>query len=181
MLLKAGSAVSRLVKIGRDSKSIAIRNIHVEKRIEELGLRIPQIPEPPKGNYMSYVQTGNLLYLAGHLPKPADGEMITGKLGKDLNLEEGQYAARMAGLQMISSMIGALGDLDRVQRVVKLQGFISSTDTFTEQATVLNGCSDLMGEVFGVEVGRHARSAIATHVLPLNVAVEVEAIIEVKD
>ena len=82
---------------------------------------------------------------------------------------------------MIASMVVALGDLDRVTRIVKLQGFVNSTADFTEQATVLNGCSDLMGDVFGREVGRHARSAIATHVLPLNVAVEIEAIIEVKD
>ncbi len=160
---------------------VVARGVHVEKRIQQLGLKLPALPEPPKGNYMSYVQTGNLLYLAGHLPKPADGEMITGRLGEDLDLAAGQHAAKMAGLQMISSMIVALGDLDRVSRVVKLQGFISSTADFTEQATVLNGCSDLMGDVFGVEVGRHARSAIAAHVLPLNVAVEVEAIIEVKD
>jgi enamine deaminase RidA (YjgF/YER057c/UK114 family) len=172
---------SRIARVLPVAKGVAIRNVHVEKRIEELGLKLPSLPEPPKGNYTSYVRTGNLLYLAGHLPKPADGDMICGKLGKDLNVEEGQHAARMAGLQMISSMIAALGDLDRVSRVVKLQGFVSCTADFTEQATVLNGCSDLMGDVFGVEVGRHARSAIATHVLPLNVAVEVEAIIEVKD
>ena len=152
------------------------RSVHVERKIEDLGLKLPALPEPPKGNYMSYVQTGKLLYLAGHLPKPADGELICGRLGEDLDVEAGKHAAKMAGLQMIAS-----GDLDRVTRIVKLQGFVNSTADFTEQATVLNGCSDLMGDVFGREVGRHARSAIATHVLPLNVAVEIEAIIEVKD
>ena len=155
-------------------------SIHVEKRIEELSLVLPAIPEPPKGNYMPYMRTGNLLYLSGHLPKPANGEMICGRLGEDLTVADGQRAAQAAGLQMISTMIGALGDLDRVKQVVNLRGFVNSTADFTEQATVLNGCSDLFGDVFGKKIGRHSRAALATNTLPLGVSVELEAVIEIK-
>ncbi len=155
--------------------------IHVERRLRKLGLALPDVPEPPKGNYQPYMRTGNLLYLSGHLPKPVDGDMMCGRLGEDMSVEDGQMAAQAAGLQMLASMIGALGDLDRVKKVVNLRGFINSTADFTEQATVLNGCSDLFGEVFGVEVGRHSRSAIATHILPLGVSVELEAVVEIKE
>jgi enamine deaminase RidA (YjgF/YER057c/UK114 family) len=153
----------------------------VENRIKELGLNIPATPEAPKGNYMSYVQSGNMLFLAGHLPKPADGELICGCVGENMDIEEGKHAAKMASLQMISSMTAALGDLDRVKRIVKINGFVNCTRDFVDQPAVLNGCSDTMVEVFGIEVGRHARSALAANSLPLGVAVEIEAIIEVKD
>ena len=107
--------------------------------------------------------------------------MICGRLGEDMNVPDGQRAAQAAGLQMIASMKGALGDLDNVKRIISLRGFINSTSDFTEQATVLNGCSDLFADVFGVEVGRHSRSALAAPILPLGVSVEIEAVIEVKE
>ena len=175
------SSIRKMVIASLHVLKLQRSGIHVEKKLRKLGLALPPVPEPPKGNYQSYMRTGNLLYLSGHLPKPADGDMICGRLGEDMSVEDGQKAAQAAGLQMLSSMICALGDLDRVKKVVNLRGFINSTADFTEQATVLNGCSNLFGEVFGVEVGRHSRSAIATHILPLGVSVEIEAVIEIKE
>ena len=133
---------------------------------------------------MTYARTGSLIFLAGHLPVPPPSlnrPMVVGRLGENLTLEQGQEAARFAGLQMLSTLKAALGDLDKVKKVVKLVGFVNSTNDFTLQANVMNGCSDLMGDVFGTEIGRHARSSIATNILPLGVAVEIEAVIEVKE
>ena len=108
--------------------------------------------------------------------------MVVGRLGENLTLEQGQEAARFAGLQMLATLkVATGGDLDKVKKIVKLVGFVNSSKDFTLQANVMNGCSDLMGEVFGVEIGRHARSSVATNVLPLGVAVEIEAVVEVSD
>ena len=117
---------------------------------------------------------------AGHLPQPAGGELITGKVGQDLDVDAAYDAARHCGLNILSTLKHELGDLDRVKRVVKLVGFVNCTDGFAQQPQVVNGCSDLMGEVFG-EKGVHARSAVGTNALPLNVSVENEAIVEVED
>jgi enamine deaminase RidA (YjgF/YER057c/UK114 family) len=131
---------------------------------------------------MTYVQSGNQLFIAGHLPIPADGKpMLVGRLGENMTVEQGQEAARLAGLQILATLKSALGDLDRVKRVVKLVGFVNSTNDFHQQAMVMNGCSDLMGAVFGVEIGRHARSALGTNVLPFGVPVEIEAVVEIHD
>jgi enamine deaminase RidA (YjgF/YER057c/UK114 family) len=107
--------------------------------------------------------------------------MVVGRLGENMTVEQGQEAARFAGLQMLSTLKVAVGDLDKVKKIVKLVGFVNSTNDFTMQANVMNGCSDLMGEVFGLEIGRHARSSLGTNVLPLGVAVEIEAVVEVSD
>ena len=158
-----------------------MRQLHVEARIEQLGHKLPALPPTPKGNYCNYIQTGRLLHLCGHLPQPVSGPLMTGRLGESMTTEQGQLAARLCGMQMLASVKAACGDLDRVKKVVKLVGFVNSTDTYTSQAQVMNGCSDLMGEVFGEEIGRHARSSIGTSVLPLGVPVEIEGIFELVD
>jgi enamine deaminase RidA (YjgF/YER057c/UK114 family) len=156
-------------------------NVHIEARIIQLGYTLPALPPAPKGNYMNYSREGNIIYLSGHLPQKLDGTLIKGRLGENMTVEEGQVAARTAALQLLASMKAAVGDLDKVQRVLRVSGFVNSTPDFTSQPMVLNGCSDFFGEVFGVEVARHARSALGVNVLPLGVAVEIEAIIKVSD
>mmetsp|Transcript_14392 Transcript_14392/g.24075 ORF Transcript_14392/g.24075 Transcript_14392/m.24075 type:complete len:185 (-) Transcript_14392:95-649(-) len=150
----------------------------VEKRIADLGYTLPTVPTP-KGNYVQYTRTGNLIYTAGHLPQPAGGDIITGKLGVDMTVEQGYEAAKYAGLSIIATVKAAAGNLDRV-RVVKVLGFVACSDDFTAQPSVINGCSDLFGEIFG-DKGCHARSAVGTNTLPLNIPVEIEAIFEVEE
>lgn len=162
----------------------AARYVHVEARIIALGYELPPLPPAPQGNYMTYTRSGNMLYLAGHLPlpPPSDGRpLLVGRLGENYTIEQGQVAARIAGLQILATIKAAVGDLDKVKKVVKLVGFVNSTNDFSSQAQVMNGCSDLMGAVFGVEVGRHARSSLGANILPFGVPVEIEAIIEVSD
>ena len=127
---------------------------------------------------MPFVRTGNQIFVSGQVSAGPDG-FIKGKLGADMSVEEGAAAARRCGLALIAQARAAVGDLDRVKRVVKLVGFVNSTADFTDQPKVVNGCSDLMVEVFG-EAGRHARSAVSAASLPFGVAVEIEAIFEVE-
>ncbi len=157
------------------------RFVHVEAKIAKLGYALPAAPSAPKGSYMNYVRNGNTVYLSGHLPIPADGgPMVIGRLGENMDIKQGQDAAKLAGLQLLASIKAACGDLDKVKKVLKLTGFVNSSGDFTNQPQVMNGCSDLFGEVFGFEIGRHARSAVGVNVLPLGVAVEIEAIVEVE-
>eukprot|EP00607_Mallomonas_marina_P006867 CAMPEP_0182428856 /NCGR_PEP_ID=MMETSP1167-20130531/24230_1 /TAXON_ID=2988 /ORGANISM="Mallomonas Sp, Strain CCMP3275" /LENGTH=122 /DNA_ID=CAMNT_0024612029 /DNA_START=211 /DNA_END=579 /DNA_ORIENTATION=- len=121
-----------------------------------------------------------MAYTSGHLPQPAGGKMIIGKVGDNVTPEEAKEAAKFVGLNLISTLKHNLGDLDKVKRIIKLVGFVNCTDDFTQQPVVVNGCSDLMVEVFG-EKGRHARSAVGTNSLPLGVPVEIEAIVEVEE
>ena len=174
---------SKLQRVKKLS-NVAIHRIHVEARIVALGYELPPLPPAPQGNYMTYTRSGNMLYLAGHLPlpPPSDGRpLLAGRLGENYTIEQGQEAARIAGLQILATIKAAVGDLDKVKKVVKLVGFVNSTNDFSSQAQVMNGCSDLMGAVFGVEVGRHARSSLGANILPFGVPVEIEAIIEVTD
>lgn len=145
-----------------------------------MGLTLPAI-ESPKGNYTSYQRTGNLIYLSGHLPVTMNGKLLNGRLGENMTFDEGYEASRLVGLQMLSTLKQNLGDLDRVKKTVKIFGVVNCTVTFTQQAGIINGCSDLFHQVFGPERGRHARTSIAAHVLPLNVPVEIDAIFEVGD
>ena len=126
---------------------------------------------------MPFVQTGNLVFRSGQIGQDDNG-LIKGRLGDGMSVEDGAAAARRCGLSLIAQLKAAVGDLDRVRRVVKLTGFVNSTPDFTDQPKVINGCSDLMVEVFG-EAGRHARAAVSAAALPLGVAVEIEAIFEV--
>lgn len=117
----------------------------------------------------------------GHLPQKSDKSLITGRVGDDVSVEDAKAAARLIGLNLVSTMRHATGgDLDKVKRVVKLVGFVRCHDKFVEQPQVINGCSDLMVEIFGPEKGKHARSAVGTNALPLGVAVEIEAIVELE-
>lgn len=149
--------------------------MHIERRLQELGIELPQ-PVSPVATYVRWVQSGNLLYISG--TGPSDGSE-RGKLGENLTLEEGYAAAREVGLQIIATAKDALGDLDRVRRVVKILGMVNSAPDFGDQPRVINGCSDLMVEVFG-ENGRHARSAVGFVALPGQISVEIEAIFEVE-
>lgn len=136
-------------------------------------------PTQPIANYVKYVQVGNLVFLSGHGPEKPEGGQVQGKLGKDLTLEEGQAAARLTGISLLSTLKGYLGDLNKVKRIVKVLGLVNSTAEFTQQPLVMNGFSNLMVEVFGNR-GKHARSAVGTNTLPNNFAVEIEMIVELK-
>mmetsp|Transcript_10870 Transcript_10870/g.20080 ORF Transcript_10870/g.20080 Transcript_10870/m.20080 type:complete len:177 (-) Transcript_10870:218-748(-) len=154
-------------------------SVHTEAKLAEMGITLPQVI-PAKGNYMSFVRTGNHLFLAGHLPQDSEGGLVKGKVGDTVSVEDAYAAARLTGVNICATLKYALGDLDKVKKIVKLVGFVNCTDTFTQQPAVINGCSDLMGEVFGEERGRHARSAVGTNSLPLGIAVEIEAVVEIE-
>ena len=158
----------------------------IETRLAELGLTLPE-PKAPVANYVPWVRTGSLLFVSGQIslgPKgPITGQLsaadhVEGTPMPDSPLAQGIEAARQSGLAMIAQVRAATGDLDRVARVVKLTGFVNATLNFTQQPAVMNGCSDLMVEVFG-EAGQHARSAVGVASLPLGVMVEVEGIFEI--
>ena len=146
--------------------------MQIEKRLAELGITLPAVPNAA-GNYVHAVRTGNLLFLAGKGPGPG----ATGKVGRDVTVEQAYKHARDVGLVLIAVLKAELGDLDRVQRVVKVLGMVNAVPEFGDQPKVINGCSDLFVEVFG-DAGKHARFAVGAGSLPLNVAVEVDAIIE---
>lgn len=151
----------------------------VEKRIKELNIEL-STPTKPVANYVGAVKTGNLVFLSGKISKDKAGNLIRGKLGKDLTIEQGYEAARTCGIAQLSTLKAELGDLNKVVRIVKVSGFVNSTPDFTDQSKVVNGFSDLMVEVFG-ERGKHARAAVGMASLPLGVACEVEMIVEVQD
>jgi len=150
----------------------------IESRLNELGVTLVDAPAPA-ANYVPSVQVGDILYVSGQISQNADG-LITGKIGADLSIEEGAAAAKTCAISLLSQVKAALGgDLDRLVRVVKLTGFVNSTPDFANQPQVVNGCSDFLVEALG-DAGRHARSAVSAGALPLNVAVEIEGIFQVK-
>jgi enamine deaminase RidA (YjgF/YER057c/UK114 family) len=146
-----------------------------EERLQELGIDLP-VPVQPIASYVRWVQTGNLLFISG--TGPGD-ETRPGKLGSTLSVEEGYAAAREVGLQILATAKAALGDLDRVTRVIKVLGMVNCTPDFADQPKVINGCSDLFVEVFG-EAGRHTRSAVGFVALPNQIPVEIECTLEVR-
>ncbi len=149
----------------------------IAARLDTLGLTLPDAPAPA-ANYVPWVQSGALVFVSGQISQGPDG-LIKGKLGADMDIDAGAAAARSCALSLMAQLRAACGgDLDRVVRVVKLTGFVNSTATFTDQPKVVNGCSDLLVEVFG-DAGRHARSAVSAASLPLGVAVEIEGIFEI--
>jgi len=151
----------------------------IEQRLQELGITLP-VPGEPKFSYIPCNQTGNLVYTSGQDCR-IDGElMYTGKLGRDLTIEQGQEAARQTIINCLAVIKAHLGDLDRVVKVVKLLGFVNSAPGFADQPYVMNGASNLLVDVFG-ENGKHARSAIGTSDLPFHTPVEIELIVEVRD
>ena len=152
----------------------------IEARLDELGIELPSSPVPI-ANYVPGVRTGNLMYLSGLGPASrTDGATPSGKVGRDLTTEEGYEAARLTGMNILSRMKSELGDLDKVRQVVKLLGMVNSDPEFNQQPAVVNGCSDLLVEVFG-DRGRHARSAVGMASLPNDIPIEIEVIIEVQD
>lgn len=148
----------------------------VLERLKAAGIRVPE-PRAPVANYVPFVITGDLLFISGQVSATSEG-LIKGRLGDGMTLEEGQAAARVCGINLIAQMHAALGDLDRVSRIVKLGGFVNAAPSFVEIPQVINGCSDVMVAAFG-ELGRHARSAVACPVLPMGAAVEVDAVVEI--
>ena len=152
----------------------------VDKRLEELGITLPEM-RPPVANYVPAVRTGNLLFLSGSIPAARpDGTEVRGKLGAGLSVEEGYEAARLVGINLLAVLKTTLGDLDKVNRIVKLLSMVNAAPDFVDTPAVANGCSDLLVEVFG-DRGKHARSAVGMAALPLNVPVEIEMVVEVAD
>ncbi len=151
-----------------------------EDKIAQMGLELPPLQQPV-ANYVSAVQTGSLLFLAGAGPGvPPGGKMLTGKLGRDLSVDEGYEAARSVGLVQLARLKDELEDLSRVVRIIKLLAMVNCTPDFTDHPAVINGCSDLLVEVFG-DAGRHARSAVGMANLPFGIPVEIEMIVDVVD
>lgn len=136
-------------------------------------------PTKPIANYVKAVRTGNLVFLSGHGPSKPDGSLTVGKVGRDLSIEQGYEAARQTGISLLSTLKNEIGDLNKVKRIVKVLGMVNCTETFLDQPKVMNGFSDLMVAVFG-ERGKHARSAVGMYVLPMNMTVEIEMIVEVE-
>jgi enamine deaminase RidA (YjgF/YER057c/UK114 family) len=149
-----------------------------EARLKGLGIVLPSLGTPV-ANYLPYRLAGNILYLAGQGPRDESGKQLTGKLGKDISVEEGYRRARLVGLGLLAAMRDALGSLDRVDYIVKLLGMVNAVPDFNDSPKVINGCSDLFVEVFG-DAGRHARSAVGNVMLPNQISVEIEGLVTVK-
>ncbi len=153
--------------------------MNFEKKIQELKIKLPEA-KPPVGSYVATKITGNLLFISGQISVAENGELIKGKIGKDLSTEQGYEAAKRCGLNIVAQVkVACNGDLSKIKSCIKLTGFVNSTEDFTEQPKVINGASDLIANIFG-DVGMHTRAAVSTNSLPLGVSVEVDAIFELK-
>jgi enamine deaminase RidA (YjgF/YER057c/UK114 family) len=150
--------------------------VSAEARLEKLGLTLPPAPTPV-ASYVTITSSGNVAYTAGHGPLRADGSLIVGKVGLDLDVAAAQEAARVTGLGLLATIRGYLGSLDRVVRVVRVFGMVNATPDFGEHPAVIDGCSNLLVSVFG-EAGRHVRSAVGMGSLPGNIPVEIEVVVE---
>ena len=148
-----------------------------EKKIQELKIKLPEA-KPPVGSYVATKITGNHLFISGQISITESGELIKGKIGKDLTTEQGYDAAKRCGLSIVAqAKVACNGDLSKIKSCIKLTGFVNSTEDFTEQPKVINGASDLIATIFG-DAGMHTRAAVSTNSLPLGVSVEVDAIFE---
>ena len=151
--------------------------MNFEKKIQELEIKLPEA-KPPVGSYVATKIVGNLLFISGQISITENGELIKGKIGKELSTEQGYDAAKRCGLSIIAqAKVACNGDLSKIKSCVKLTGFVNSTEDFTEQPKVINGASDLIATIFG-DAGMHTRAAVSTNSLPLGVSVEVDAIFE---
>jgi enamine deaminase RidA (YjgF/YER057c/UK114 family) len=151
----------------------------IEQRLRELGIALPPAAAPV-ANYVPYVQEGSLIFVAGQVPRGADGKLAyVGKVGQELSVEDGYASARLCALNCMAQLQAALGSLDKVRRIVRVGGFVNCTDGFAQQPQVINGASDVLVEVFG-DKGRHARAAVGNNALPGNVATEVELVAAVE-
>ncbi|MCO4088241.1 MAG: RidA family protein [Limnohabitans sp.] len=151
--------------------------MNVYETLKTLSLELPPIAVPAAA-YVPFVQTGNLVFLSGHIAKK-DGKVWVGQLGRNMDTAEGQQAARSVAIDLIGTLHAAVGDLNKVKRIVKVMSLVNSTAEFTEQHLVTNGCSELLGQVFGAQVGAHARSAFGVAQIPLGACVEIELIAEI--
>ena len=149
---------------------------HAEQKLNDMGITLPT-PPAPAANYVSFTIAGNILTISGQITMGSDGLEYVGKLGETMEVEEGAKAAQLCAVNVLAQAKAALGDLDRIKQVVKIQGFVNSTPDFTDHALVVNGASNFLGEVLG-EAGKHARAAVGMSSLPFGVAVEVDAVIE---
>ncbi len=150
----------------------------IEKRLAELGITLP-VAAPPAANYVPWVRSGNLLFPSGQLPMKDGKIAVTGLLGRDLDTAAGQEAARLCAINVLAQAKAALGDLEKIRRLVKISVYVASSPTFTDQHLVGNGASDFFAQVLG-ERGKHARVAVGMAALPLNAAVEIDSVIEVE-
>ena len=150
----------------------------IQQRLQALDITLPPVGVPSAA-YVPFVRTGNLLFVSGHIARK-DGKPWVGQLGGNIGLEEGKLAARAIAVELMGTLQAAVGDLQRVKRIVKLMSLVNSTPTFTEQHLVTNGCSELLVEIFGKEIGAHARSAFGVAQIPLGACVEIEMIAEVQ-
>ena len=151
--------------------------MNFERKIEELKIKLPEA-KPPVGSYVATKITGNLLFISGQISIAENGDLIKGKIGKDLSTEQGYNAAKRCGLSIVAqAKVACDGDLSKIKSCIKLTGFVNSTDNFIDQPKVINGASDLIASVFG-DAGMHTRAAVSTNSLPLGVSVEVDAIFE---
>ena len=149
-----------------------------ENKLKELNIELPKAPDPV-GAYVAFKKINNLLFISGQLPIASDGKMIKGKIGKNLTLEDGQAASKLCVMNILAQAKKALnGDLNKVKNCVKITGFVNSTDSFKDQPKVINPASETLSVVFG-DKGKHTRAAISTNSLPLDAAVEIEAIFEI--
>ena len=150
----------------------------IEEKLKELNITLPETPKPI-ANYLQCIRAGNLIFLSGQGPMDNEGNFITGKIGSDIKLDDAYLAARTVGLQLISVLKSEIQDLDRVKQIVKLLGMVNANQNFTDHPKVINGCSDLLVEVFQGK-GKHARSAVGMASLPGNIPVEIEMIVEIE-
>ncbi|MFZ6013252.1 MAG: RidA family protein [Bacteroidota bacterium] len=158
--------------------NLMAQEINAEEKIKELGIELTP-PAKPVANYVKAVRSGNLIFLAGHGPTKPDGKYVTGKVGEQLTVKQGIEAARMTAVALLSTLKNEIGDLNKVKRIVKVNGWVNCKSDFQEQPMVINGCSDLLVAVFG-DKGKHARAALGANALPFNIAVEIEMIVEVE-
>ena len=154
-------------------------NFDPETKLKELGIELIT-PSNPVANYVNTVRSGNLLFISGKGPLKKDGGYIKGKLGYDLSIDQGYDAARVTGINLISTIKSELGDLKNVKQVIRVNGMVNSASNFTDQPKVINGCSDLLVEVFG-DRGKHTRVALGMNSLPMNIAVEIDIILEIEN
>ena len=150
-----------------------------DARLSELGIELPPAPKPV-GVYKPALVVGDMVYMSGHGPLKADGTLIKGRVGGDMDQQAGYDAARQTGLAMLATLKSHLGSLDKIERVVKVLGLVRCTDEFDQQPAVINGCSELFRDVFGEDAGVGTRSALGTNALPGGIAVEIEAILQLK-
>ena len=148
-----------------------------EENLKKLNINLPKAPDPV-GAYVASKIVGNLVFISGQLPLNSEGKLIKGKVGKELNLEQGQEAAKLCALNLLAQLKKISGDLDKVKGCVKITGYVNSIDSFVDQPKIINGASDLISKIFG-DKGKHTRAAVSANSLPLGAAVEVEGIFEV--